>query len=339
MYSRNTTLELAEGTMAQGKPRSFLNLHDQDPDGSSALRKLVEGSEALQYIEYHCMVDKLDEEKEPHVEGSTFSFSGRSYYLHKLVKLPDLAQRLQAAIPACAASAVNLRKALVLISEIMDKVFLWREQVIHSFEELTTAISGDLWAMADELHDPAWTGRPQEQPEHVKPIIRFQEKVLDAFDDLFMDLERSVENMQRGYNNLFLRALYQMGEKAASLDPDADVCFKAMVAFCAVLPVAMKHQVALVLDECFEDSDPQTSTGTSDEDESPKEGKMPSQLVYSRQFVRHACMASLNHRSGNLEAVATVAGVNSADEASCSNSQASSENSAQYDDVSLESVD
>lgn len=87
------------------------------------------------------------QEKEPHVEGSTFSFSGRSYYLHKLVKLPDLAQRLQAAIPACAASAVNLRKALVLISEIMDKVFLWREQVIHSFEELTTAISGDLWAM------------------------------------------------------------------------------------------------------------------------------------------------------------------------------------------------
>ena len=27
---------------------------------------------------------------------------------------------------------------------------------------------------ADELHDPTWIGHPQEQPEHMKTIIRFQ---------------------------------------------------------------------------------------------------------------------------------------------------------------------
>ena len=27
---------------------------------------------------------------------------------------------------------------------------------------------------AGELHDPTWTGRPQEQPEHLKAIICFQ---------------------------------------------------------------------------------------------------------------------------------------------------------------------
>lgn len=27
---------------------------------------------------------------------------------------------------------------------------------------------------AGELHDPTWTGRPQDQPEHVKAIVCFQ---------------------------------------------------------------------------------------------------------------------------------------------------------------------
>ena len=66
-----------------------------------------------------------------------------------------------------------------------------------------------------------------------------------------------------------------------------------------------------------------------------------------------SCKASLDYRSGNLEALATVAkpeddsaaaGVNSADadEASGNNSQETSpnsSNSAEDDDVSLESVD
>ncbi len=58
--------------------------------------------------------------------------------------LPGLAQRLTAALPACAESDSALRKVLVLISKVSDKVFLWRQQVMHTFEELTTAISRHL---------------------------------------------------------------------------------------------------------------------------------------------------------------------------------------------------
>ncbi|DBA70470.1 TPA: hypothetical protein ACH3X2_011875 [Trebouxia sp. C0005] len=47
---------------------------------------------------------------------------------------------------------------------------------------------------ADELHDPTWIGHPQEQPEHMKTIIRFQDKVLAALEDLIEDLQRSNEN-------------------------------------------------------------------------------------------------------------------------------------------------
>ncbi|DBA70469.1 TPA: hypothetical protein ACH3X2_011874 [Trebouxia sp. C0005] len=88
----------------------------------------------------------------------------------------------------------------------------------------------------------------------------------------------------------------------------------------------MKHQVLLVLDECFGDSDPQT------------------------------CKASLNHRSGNLEATvealrtvvamreddSAATGVNFANEASSNDSQETSDNSsniAEDNDVGLESVD
>jgi len=88
-----------------------------------------------------------------------------------------------------------------------------------------------------------------------------------------------------------------------------------------------------------------------DEDESAPEDKTASKPLYSRRFLRQSCKASLNYRSGNLEAAATVAipeddsaaaGVKSADEASGNDSQetsANSSNSAQDDDVSLESVD
>ena len=60
--------------------------------------------------------------------------------------LPGLAQRLTAALPACAESDSALRKVLVLISEVTDTVYLWREQVMRTLEELTTAICGDLYA-------------------------------------------------------------------------------------------------------------------------------------------------------------------------------------------------
>ena len=60
--------------------------------------------------------------------------------------LPALAQRIKAAVPACAESDSALRRVLVLMYEVTDKVFLWREQVMHTFEELTTVISHDLLA-------------------------------------------------------------------------------------------------------------------------------------------------------------------------------------------------
>ncbi|DBA75935.1 TPA: hypothetical protein ACH3X2_008994 [Trebouxia sp. C0005] len=68
----------------------------------------------------------------------------------------------------------NLRKVLLLISEVTNTVYLWCQQVVCSFEELTTAVSGDLCAKAGEVHDPPWIARLQEQAEHVKAIIRFQ---------------------------------------------------------------------------------------------------------------------------------------------------------------------
>ena len=94
-------------------------------------------------------------------------------------------------------------------------------------------------------------------------------------------------------------------------------------------------------------------TSAEDEDESAQEDKTASTPLYSRGFMLESCRASLNYTSGNLEAVATLpipededdsatAGVNSADEASSINSQetsANSSNSAEDDDVSLESVD
>ena len=60
------------------------------------------------------------------------------------MRLPVLAQRLKAAVPACADSDIILRKVLLLISEVSDTVYLWCGQVMCSFEELTTAICADL---------------------------------------------------------------------------------------------------------------------------------------------------------------------------------------------------
>ena len=95
----------------------------------------------------------------------------------------------------------------------------------------------------------------------------------------------------------------------------------------------------------------QTSAGPSedytlDEGQSGQEDKAGSKPLHSKRFMYETCMDCLQHRDGNLVAVATVAqhgddsaaaAVNSADETSCSNSQES--NSAEDDDVSLESVD
>jgi len=61
MYSRTTTLEVAGNAVAQGEPREYLNLDDQDPASSSALRNLIGGSETLQFVEYACRVEKLNE--------------------------------------------------------------------------------------------------------------------------------------------------------------------------------------------------------------------------------------------------------------------------------------
>ena len=72
--------------------------------------------------------------------------NGRPYDLDKLMGLPVLAQRLKTAVPACAHSDSALRKVLVLISEVTDKVYLWREQVMCSFEELIIAVCGDLYS-------------------------------------------------------------------------------------------------------------------------------------------------------------------------------------------------
>lgn len=94
-------------------------------------------------------------------------------------------------------------------------------------------------------------------------------------------------------------------------------------------------------------------TSAEDEDEPAQEDKTASTPLYSKRFMLQSCKASLDYRSGNLEALATVAkpeddsaaaGVNSADadEASGNNSQETSpnsSNSAEDDDVSLESVD
>ena len=80
---------------------------------------------------------------------------------------------------------------------------------------------------------------------------------MDALAELIEDLQRSTESKQDESGNMFLRSMYQMGDKAAGLSPDASVCFQAMMVFCTVVPADMKRQVSLVLDECFADSDPQ----------------------------------------------------------------------------------
>ena len=86
------------------------------------------------------------QEKEPNVEESTFLLNGRPCDFDKLMGLPVLAQRLKAAVPACAESDSAVRKVFILVSEVTDKVYLWHEQVMCSFEELTTAVCGDLHA-------------------------------------------------------------------------------------------------------------------------------------------------------------------------------------------------
>ena len=68
------------------------------------------------------------------MEGSTFSCNGRPHDLNKIMGLPVLAQRLKAAIPAVAESDSALRKVLILISAVTETVYLWRGQVIRSFQ-------------------------------------------------------------------------------------------------------------------------------------------------------------------------------------------------------------
>ncbi|KAL0025057.1 hypothetical protein WJX79_003127 [Trebouxia sp. C0005] len=65
-------------------------------------------------------------------------------------------------------------QAMRHLAKVTNTVYLWCQQVVCSFEELTTAVSGDLCAKAGEVHDPPWIARLQEQAEHVKAIIRFQ---------------------------------------------------------------------------------------------------------------------------------------------------------------------
>jgi hypothetical protein len=78
---------------------------------------------------------------------STFSFNGRPYDFDKLMRLPVLAQRLKAAIPACAETDITLRKVFLLTSQVTETVYLWRgSQVMPSFEELSTAVCADLEA-------------------------------------------------------------------------------------------------------------------------------------------------------------------------------------------------
>ncbi len=60
------------------------------------------------------------------------------------MRLPALAQRLKAAVPACAESESTLRKVLLLTSEVTDMVYLWSGQVMSSFEELTSAVCAKL---------------------------------------------------------------------------------------------------------------------------------------------------------------------------------------------------
>ncbi len=80
------------------------------------------------------------------MELSTFSFNGRPHDFGTLIRLPVLAQRLKAAVHACADSDIILRKVLLLTSEVTNTVYLWCGQVMSSFEELTTAICAKLQA-------------------------------------------------------------------------------------------------------------------------------------------------------------------------------------------------
>ena len=59
MYSLTTTLEVAGD--AVGEHRAYFNLDHHDQASSSALRSLIGASETLQFIEYDCMVEKLNE--------------------------------------------------------------------------------------------------------------------------------------------------------------------------------------------------------------------------------------------------------------------------------------
>ena len=63
MYSRSTTLEAAGNAVTLGEARAYLNLEEQAPASSSALRNLVGGSETMQlnFIAYDSMVEKLNE--------------------------------------------------------------------------------------------------------------------------------------------------------------------------------------------------------------------------------------------------------------------------------------
>ena len=68
------------------------------------------------------------------------------YEFHKLVRLPDLALRLKAAIRAVSESDSTLRKVFLLTAQVTETDYLWRGQVMRSFEELSTAICADLEA-------------------------------------------------------------------------------------------------------------------------------------------------------------------------------------------------
>ena len=81
--------------------------------------------------------------------------------------------------------------------------------------------------------------------------------MLNAFEDLVEVLQASHRDKRHGSRNLLWKALQQMGQHAAGPYQEADISFHAMLLFCAVVPVDMRLQVSLVLDDCFRQADPQ----------------------------------------------------------------------------------
>jgi len=81
--------------------------------------------------------------------------------------------------------------------------------------------------------------------------------VLNAFEDLVEVLQAAHKDKRHGSSDLLWKSLQRMGQHAAGPYQEADISFHAMLLFCAVVPVDMRLQVSLVLDDCFRQADPQ----------------------------------------------------------------------------------